>query len=153
MTENDCAIAVRDWADSVIPALATARHYLPSQKTILPDVAVEVEEKSIVMRDDRFSTRDIQQAALRVFELTLAFMVENSPGADQAESEQLRSFGADLERSLLTDGTLGGRVQMASPIMRFDYRLPFVEYPDGTRGRQMTMSFPVAELVQPGDFR
>jgi hypothetical protein len=40
-------------------------------------------------------------------------------------------------------------VYAASPIIRFNYRLPFVQYGDGTRGRQMTAQFPVAEPVQP----
>lgn len=151
MNENDVAEAVRDWSREVLPALLVGAHYLPDTKTQLPDVAVDVEEKSIALSDPRFPTAMFQQVAIRVFEVVCVFMVENSPGSAEAETEQLRSFGADLERSLLSDGTLGGRVPIASPLMSFDYRLPFVQYPDGTRGRQMTLSFPVGETVAHGD--
>jgi hypothetical protein len=110
-----------------------------------------VAEKLIVLSDERFRSIDIEQTAIRVFELECAFLtaLPDEPNRDEAETAQLRDFGSRLEASLLTDGTLGGRVEAASPLMRINYRLPFVQYGDGTRGRQMTAEFPVAESVQP----
>ncbi len=152
MTENECAVAVVAWARAVVPELTQGRSWVSAQKSGLPDVMGDVAEKSIVMEDDRFPHLGIEQAALRVFEVELAFMVDKAVGdpdssADEKETLKLREFGRLLEVSLLSDGTLGGRVFMASPIATFNYRLPFVQYQDGTRGRQMTLSLAVAEPV------
>lgn len=152
MNENDAAVAVTAWAREVLPELAEGRSWLTAQKTALPDVVADVAEKRIVRGDDRFPYPSIQQTELRVFECDLAFMVESENAApddeaDRAETEQLRDFGARLETAIHDDATLGGRVQMASPLAVFNYRLPFVEYGDGTRGRQMTLNLLVAELI------
>lgn len=151
MNEQECAEAVVAWSRAVIGELNEGRPYLTQQKTKLPDVVVDVAEKSIRLADDRFPHMDIQQAALRLFEVEAAFMVhheDNSATADKDESEQLRDFGARLEAALIADGTLGARVFAASQVgATFNYRLPFVRYGDGTKGRQMTLSFVVADLV------
>lgn len=155
MNENEVAEAVVAWSREVLSELNEGRSWLTAHKTKLPDVVADVAEKSIVLRDERFPRLDIQQAALRVFEVEMSFMVEKNTGdsADREETEQLRDFGERLEASLTTDGTLGDRVFAASPVgASFSYRLPFVQYEDGTRGRQMTLSFPVAEPIQPEDF-
>lgn len=152
MTEDQCAIAITAWVQQVLPELNAARSWLTAHKTELPDVVVDVAEKSIQLRDDRFPRIDFEQAALRVFEVEFAMMVEHKPdpGADELETKELRDYGARLEVSLLTDGTLGGRVFMASPLVTFNYRLPFVQYEDGTRGRQSVVALAVAEPVQSG---
>lgn len=150
MTEDDVAVAVAEWASDTLPELLASRSWLTAQKTQLPDVVVDVAEKSIALADARFPRlTEIQQTAMRIFEVEAIFMVDSNtePGADQAETELLRSFGARLEASLLADGTLGDKVFAASPLCNFNYRLPFVQYADGTRGRQMTMAFSVAEPV------
>lgn len=150
--EQDIAIQIRDWAAATIPELAVSRHYLSAEKTELPDAMAEVLQKRIVRGpDERFPFSQLEQAGLRVYDCELSLMVEKSADggieADQAETEQLRDFGARLEASLLADATLGNRVQMASPLAEFDYASPFVEWADGTRGRQMVMTLAVAELV------
>lgn len=145
------ATRVRDWAQGVLPELTSARHYLSAEKTTLPDVMAEVVRKRIVRSEEAFGASAIQQAGVRVFDCELSFMVEKAAEggleADQLETEQLRDFGARLEASLLSDGTLGGRVQMASPLAEFDYSSPFVEWADGTRGRQMVLTLSVGELA------
>lgn len=155
MTEDQVAEQLVAWARAELTELQEGRAWLTAQKTKLPDVVADVEEKSVVLSDPRFPRLDIEQAALRVFDCVLAFMVaidkEAAPAGqtvDQAETKLLRDFGARLEASLLSDGTLGGRVFMASPLVSFDYRLPFVQYEDGTRGRQMVTRLAVAEPVQ-----
>lgn len=150
MTEDQVADAVAAWVQAVLPELNAARSWLSASKTELPDVMVDVAEKSIALRDDRFPRIDFQQAAIRVFEVEFALMVEHTTGLDRdkQETEQLRDFGSRLEASLLSDGTLGGRVFMASPLLRIDYRLPFVQYEDGTRGRQSLVTLAVGEPVK-----
>lgn len=155
MNEDDIAVAVVEWAREQLPELNEGRSWLTAHKTKLPDVVADVAEKAIVLRDERFPRLDIEQAALRVFEVEMSFMVDKQTGdtADREETMQLRDFGARLEASLASDGTLGDRVFAASPVgATFSYRLPFVQYEDGTRGRQMALSFPIAEPVQPEDF-
>lgn len=149
MNEQDAAVAVRDWVLATLPELAAARHYLTAEKSELPDVMADVAHKRLVRGpDERFPFAQLQQAGVRVFDCELSLMVESSGGtADQAETEQLRDFGARLEASLLSDATLGGRVQMASPLAEFDYSSPFVEWADGTRGRQLVVTLAVGELV------
>jgi len=148
VNENECALAVEAWVVATLPALQESRHFLSGQKTLLPDVMVDVAEKRIATGDERFPFAQIQQAWLRVFELDLLFMVEHHGGeADKDEQEELRAYGRDLEGSLLEDATLGDRVQMASPNAIFNYRLPFVQYADGTRGRQLSVNLAVAELA------
>lgn len=153
MTEDDVAVAVKDWVLAELPSLTIGRSWLTAQKTTLPDVVVDVAEKGIVLQDNRFPRlTELQQVALRVFEVEFSIMTahEADGSADQSETEELRGYGATLEASLLNDGTLGDKVFMASPIATFNYRLPFVQYEDGTRGRQMAVALAVAEPVQPG---
>ena len=76
----------------------------------------------------------------------MSFMVDNAL-TDQAAA-QLRDFEARLLESVLKDATLGGRVPIASPQMEFDFTAPFVEYEDGTKGREMTMTIAVGHLVE-----
>jgi hypothetical protein len=154
MTENEVALELVEWSRATLPELVAGVHYLSAGKTRLPDVSVDVAEKRIARDDERFPYRQLQQTTIRVFECEAVFVVESeagpgapAPEADKRETEQLRDFGARLEASILNDATLGERVQMASELITFDYRLPFVEYADGTRGRQMTLNMAVAELV------
>lgn len=153
MDTDAVAVEVVAWARAVLDELKEGRSWLTAQKTKLPDVVADVAEKTIRLADDRFPTLDIQQVALRVFEVEMAFMVEHdeqAASADRVETVELRDFADRLERSLIGDNTLSQRVFCASPIgMTFNFRLPFVQYADGTRGRQMTLSFAVAEPVQP----
>lgn len=151
MNEQECAEAVVAWSRDVLPELNEGRPYLSAQKTKLPDVMVDVSEKAIRLSDDRFPDLDIQQAALRIFEVEAAFMVSHADSdiqADATESAALRDFGARLEAAMVTDSTLGARVFMASVVGAItNYRLPFVRYGDGTKGRQMLLSFAAADLV------
>lgn len=155
MNEQEAAEALVAWARDVIPELESGYHYLSGNMGELPAVSCDLVEKRITVEDDRFPYAQLQQVMLRVFEAEVVFIVESqsSPGnpsaeADRRETEKLREFGAVLEAKLLDDVTLGDRVQMASEIVTFNYRLPFVQLADGTRGRQMTLNMAVAELTQ-----
>lgn len=157
MYESEIAAAVEDWVKEVLPELAATYPHVTAAKADLPDGQVDLRRKAITMGrgDERFPYEQLQQRLLRVFDLQISFMVERGEGAtpeDQLDAdlkgtEELRSFGERLEQALLGNATLGDRVQVASPICEMDYALPFVEYPDGTRGRQMMFSMSVAELA------
>jgi hypothetical protein len=157
MYENDVAAAVEAWVKEVLPELAATYPHVTAAKADLPDAQVDLQNKAISYGrgDERFPYEQLQQRMLRVFDLQISFMVERGEGAtpeDQLDADlkgttELRDFGERLERDLLANATLGDRVQVASPICEFSYGLPFVEYPDGTRGRQMMFSMSVAELV------
>lgn len=152
MYEQAAALAVEAWIAEVLdPDLKATYPHVTAAKADLPDAQVDLQRKSIGYGrgDERFPWGELQERLLRVFDFQLSFMVEKGDGltADAEGTAQLRAFGERIEKALLEQPTLGDRVQMASPICEFNYGLPFVEYPDGTRGRQMTMTMSVAELV------
>jgi hypothetical protein len=139
--------ATGDWLLEMNPELVHAYPYSPMQKEAdLPDVVVEVETSDVRLADNDFPFRDIQQALIRRWDMSASFMVENT-NPEQA-AEQLRIFADRATSSVLSDSTLGGRVPFISPFISFDYTPPFVEYADGTRGREMTMTISVGELVE-----
>jgi len=109
-------------------------------------VVVETIEKETAINDDRFPMRGIQQRWIKVWSLLISIMVDN--GDPQAAADQLYEYADMLEAALMEDGTLGGRVPFVSPFYNFDFQSPFVEYPDGTRGRAMDMTLLVGELVE-----
>lgn len=150
MNERAVAEAVRDWARALIPELLAGYAFVSAEKAALPDVSVEVAEKRIELGDPTiFPHSAIQQVELRVFEVNVLLMVEKNDGqaADESETQQLQGFGEQIELAVREDTTLGERVPMTSPFLRIDYRLPFVRWPDGTRGRQMEVSLVVGEFI------
>lgn len=159
MNENEVATAVANWVEATLTDLEVVYAYETAQRGALPDAMVDVRSKTIDRGDDRFPHHQLAQAWMRVFTVTASLMVDSpsEASADREETEQLRSFGATLEQSALDDATLGGElpltpaVVICSPIMDFDYEQPFIQYPDGTRGRQMLATFAIAELIPEGD--
>lgn len=150
MYEQEIAEALEEWIKAVLPELKATYPHVTAAKADLPDGQVDVRNKSLQFGgDQRFPWGELQNRMLRVYEVAVSFMVAKEDGleADAESTAQLRDFGKRLEEALLSQPTLGERVQMASPIHTVDYALPFVEYPDGTRGRQMMMNMAVAELV------
>lgn len=149
MTNEEIINATLEWVAAVIPAVAgsTYNHVPPGKGKALPDVVGDLGEEAIVREHDEFLLGGLQQVALRVFRLGYSFMVEAGTTAAQAQTaaETLRAYAELLIGSALADHTLGGRVPFASPFLEFDYTSPFVEYEDGTRGREMNMQLTVAE--------
>lgn len=151
MTDQEAAAAVLAWAQGVLPELEGHGYaYLPAGKPKgLPDVAVELETRTLERSSPDFPLLNIQQALIRVRRFSLSFMAE--AGTDEAGAEAatilLRTFADRLEDALLIDLTLGERVQIASPFVAFDYAPPLVQYGDGTIGRQLVMALAVGELV------
>lgn len=149
MTSQEVAEAVLEWAQAAVPVLEGGYDYLPSQKDqLLPDVVVDVAEVEVTRQSAEFPMSQIQQAWLHIFRCELSFMVENTD--PQAAAQSLRAMEALTTASLMQDGTLGGRVDFVSPYFSYDFTPPFVEYADGTRGREMVMRMSVGEPVTGG---
>lgn len=155
MTEGEVVEAVVEWVAEIVPAVAENTYtYLPAGKAKgLPDVAVDIVTSEIVREDQDFQLMALQQVVLHVRRLALSFMVESGVTEEQAKgaTDTLRSFFDALVAGALADHTLGGRLALASPFLTVDYEPAFVEYADGTRGREMTVQLAVAEPLQADD--
>jgi hypothetical protein len=146
MTSDEIAGGVVEWARAILPALLAGYDYTVSMKDRLPDVVVDFTGVGVRRVDADFPYADLQQTLVVRHDLMLSFMVDNTEPASAAG--QLRSFADALLLSILQDGTLGGRVPFVSPYVTFDYTPPFVQYADGTEGREMTMTLSVADPVE-----
>lgn len=147
MTEQEAAVALTAFVEEKIPALAATYPYNTLEKGELPDAMVEVLNKRITRDDPAFPYAQLQQVYLKVFQCGVSFLVDADSGTDAQQTELLRGFGATLEDEATGDATLGGRVQFCSPLMTFDYDTPFIQYQDGTRGRQMVWSVALGEVI------
>ena len=151
MGEQEIAAAIEAWVQEVLgDDLKQTYPHVTAAKTELPDAQVDVRDKAVQMGgDQRFPWGELQNRMVKIFEVAVSLLVAKEDGleADAESTAQLRDFGERLEHALLHQPTLNDRVQMASPFHTITYALPFVEYPDSTRGRQMTLNMAVAELV------
>lgn len=155
MDELEIADAVAEWLEETLPALKKVWPFQTSAKTVLPDGMVEIQDKSIALGEEfvqRFPWGQLQQRMLKVFEIQVTCMVDakgapEDPTSSKETDDVLKGYGAAVETALLSQPTLGDRVQMASPLHTANYRLPFAQYPDGIKGRQMEFTMWVAELV------
>jgi hypothetical protein len=145
MTSDEVAAGTVAWAREVLPDLQDGYDYSVATKNLLPDVVVEFADQMIRLADTEFPYIDLQETMIVRYDLILSFMVDNTE--PQNAATQLRSFADALILSILQDGTLGGRVPYVSPFVTFDYTPPFVQYADGTEGREMTMTLSVADPV------
>ena len=155
MNEAEVTAAVIAWADALIDEIETTYDYPAAQVTgALPDFACEVLHKRIVRGDpELFPFSAIDQAWLRVFDCQISIMVDmGSTEADARNAHlQLYGFGETIENAIRSDAELGGELEarcFASPILDFDYSLPFAERPGGVRGRIMTVALSVGELIE-----
>lgn len=146
MTGAELADAVLAWARESVPSLEDGYSYTVSMKNKLPDVVVEFADQAVRLADGEFPFADLQQTMIVRTDFILSFMVDNTDPENAAT--QLRSFADALLLSILQDGTLGSRVPFVSPYVTFDYTPPFVQYADGTEGREMTMTLSVADPVE-----
>jgi len=147
VTSEDARQAVLAWVEEAIPELEASYDHVPSGKGALPDVIVEATRTGIEMGGgERFACWQLQQRAIYFVECSVSFMVDNSD--TKAAASLLHSIEERLVAGVLADATLGSRVPFASPLVEFDFTTPFVEYEDGTRGREMTMTLAVGDLVE-----
>jgi hypothetical protein len=155
MTESQIVEAVVAWIAEAIPEVADNSYdYIPTGKAKgLPDVAVDIVTSEVKMDDPEFQLLALQQVALQIRRLGMSFMV--SAGVDEAGARaatlELRTFVDRITAAVLADHTLGQRVPIASPFLLVDYEPAFVEYSDGTRGREVTVQMSVAEPLHMQD--
>jgi hypothetical protein len=131
------------WARATLPDLMAGYAYEPLQKGPLPDVVVLLNNSVTEFGNDAFFIGQLQQVMLQRYDMVLSIMVDNTD--PEAAASTLRSYADLLRSELFKDGTLGQRVPVASPLVTFDYSVPFVEYADGSRGREMTMTMSIAD--------
>jgi len=160
VNEQDVAVAVKAWLEETLPDLAIVYPHITAGKGALPDAAIDVQAKRIVPADlENFPFRQLEQSWLRVFPVEVSILTaleptdpeasieEQSADVEEREQAQLRGFGAAIEDAIFEDTSLGDRVYMCSPRIEIDYAAPFVEYDDGTRGRQMAASIVICETI------
>lgn len=153
MTEAQAEAAVLAWVLATCDDIETGYDYPVGTKDGgLPDAIV------VCLRKRRSTGRnegsdsplaDLEQAHIRLFDMAISIMVElgQTEGETRTAHKALEAFGAELEGSMSADATLGGRVFATTPEYTFDYEQPFVEYGDGTRGRDVLLTMTVFELV------
>lgn len=144
--EAEVVEAVAEWVTALVPELETVYQFATAGKAALPDVVIDVERTTVERDDPRFPHFQLQQAWLDVFEVVLSFMVDNTDAA--AAAALLRDVGWRVREQVRLDGTLGQRVFLTSPFVEVDYVPQFVEYADGTRGRQAVARIVVANPAE-----
>lgn len=147
MNSHEIVTGTGEWLTEVLPELQAVYPYSPLTKSNgLPDAVIEIEASGLRVSDEDFPLRGIQQRLIERWDLGISFMVLNEDA--EGAATMLRDFQDRCLSEVLSDSTLRGRVPFVSPFVTFDYTPPFVEYADGTRGREMTMSLSVGQLVE-----
>jgi hypothetical protein len=153
MDATAIADALRAWAEETIPALAGSGYSYPpmGKSKDLPDVVGGVDQESEAIRDDRFPWSQIQQTGVHLFESSISIMAEQGKTEEEAEAAMLflRTTVAELFAARRADNTLGGRVFDTGPEVSADYDPGFVQYADGSRGREVRITLTVAEPLEP----
>lgn len=148
MTSEQVAEAVVAWAVEELPALqGSYDHPEPDRLYPLPDVMAAVTGIRILDAAPAGlpTIGQIEQTLARVRDLRVIFAVD--PTDPDEASAQVEGFADTLTDSLLADHTLGGRVPGASPTVTWSFEPPFIEFDDGTKARQATLTLVVAEPV------
>jgi hypothetical protein len=131
-----------------VPDLEAGYPYAPATKPEpMPDVVVTLIRTFVQQGPgDAFTVWQLQQQLVEAYEYQLSFTVENLDPSLAAE--QLRAFRDQLIEAVLLQPTLKGRVPFRSPFASFDFDPAFVEYEDGTTGREMTMTLTIGDLAE-----
>lgn len=151
MSAQEVAEAVVEWAEAQIKELKAGYAYPGATSGALPDVWVVVQQIRTVPNDEEhFPFAGLQQVWLKEYPLELSIMAEQGEGEEAAKTthEALEGYAETLIGSALADVTLGSRVQMTSPRIEANLAEPFGERPDGTKGRELVMTFVVAEMIE-----
>lgn len=158
MDATEVSEALVEWALATCPELQGGYAYPPTGKnTTLPDVVAGVDSEEEKIVDERFPWSQLQQTGVRIFDCTLSIMAEQDiapePGPlaedpGKVATDQLRGMVRALMDAKRPDATLGDRVFDTDVRIRADYEPGFVEYADGSRGREVRISLTVAEPLE-----
>lgn len=165
LTEHTAAVAVVEWIGDTCAIPAERRFPYPqaTKTEALPDASAWVNSSRVQVGPDQaeFPLAFLQQVWLTIFVVEFQVMVEQGVAHpdDAVEEEvaaetaqaQLYDYATALRASIRgrqnLDGKLDGVGQLASPLLAFDFTVPFIEYEDGTRGRVMPGSISVAQQI------
>lgn len=169
LDEQTAAELVATWVGEVCGVPAERRFPYPqATKTAeLPDVAAAVTDSRVQRGpdDEDFPLLMLEQTWLNLFVVEFSIMVDQGSGDGTAESieaaaqtaqQAVYGYAKALREAIIDDPTLDGALDasagvFASPLIAFDFREPFVEYDDGTRGRIMPGVVRLAEAIpEPG---
>lgn len=155
MTNEEIIAALGSWIEGAIPEVAGHVYTAaPASKDLgLPDCALVLIREAPDLDEQQFPWAAVMQQ-IDGYTLTVvcSFMVE--VGADvageQAADAAVRSIAERVKRACRGEN-IGlsaepqGAVVGVAPT--FDYDPPYVEYQDGTRGREMSATLSVAQLL------
>lgn len=153
MTNEETIDAVLAWVSETVPEIGANVYAVvpPGKSKALPDCVAELASEGAAREDEDFPFGGLQQVGIYVWSVGLSIMVDAGQGDAGADTAQraLEGFVEALKTALFGDYTLGARVQMASALaFGADYTNPLVEYEDGTRGREVTLSMKIGELLE-----
>jgi hypothetical protein len=149
MDETQAAEAVVAWAGELLKIPEERRYSWPIDlKGEMPDVVAVVLRSRFAQSDSAFPFAQLQQAWLFVCEIEVSVMVDKADTDDDSEDVQraLEGYGKALREGAITDASLGGRVQMTSPLIEVEYPPPPPPDEGGIKARGMLMILRVAEL-------
>lgn len=148
MDTQDLCENVAAWALETASAIETSYTFTPASKPeAMPDVVVELARTFVqATGGDQFPFYSLQEVMVEGYDLEIAVMVDNRD--PEAAAESLRGIRDLLCAAVRLQPNLNGRVPFRSPFVRFDFTPPFVEYEDGTTGREMTMALTVGDIVE-----
>ncbi len=107
----------------------------------LPFVICDVRERRRTPSGET-GFQQYEQTALRIWTVRLMVMV--APNPDHQRTLELYDLTDELERSLVRDPTLGGRVESASPQVQVEFPGE-VDHPSGMVAKSAFMSIVVGE--------
>lgn len=142
MDTNELALAVEAWAAEASDDLNSYEHAPNELAKAMPLVLAEI-------KTDTVAEGKYEQAYMRVRGYELLFMVQpgETPDETWAASQLLSGYIDTLGERLRLDPTLGGRVEVASPLYSASYDPAEMEYADGTVARVVTMRIDVGETT------
>ena len=152
MTNEQIIDALAGWVAATVPDVDGKVYKAPpAEKDLgLPDCIVALLVEDPTLDDAQFPMlAGVQQIDGYTLRFGLSFMVQVEPGmAGELAADQLvRSYAEAIKRAVRADDAALGQRELIGVGPSFDYDPPFVQYQDGTRGREMTCQLAVAQLL------
>lgn len=151
MTNTEIMEALRGWVGQVVPDVAGKVYTAPpANKDLgLPDCAIVLVAEEPGLDPEQFPWVQLQQVGGYTLRLALSFMVEVGLGvaAEEAADLRVRGYAEAIKRRCHDESQTLGPREIVGRAPTFGYEPPFVEYEDGTRGREMTVTLAVAQLL------
>lgn len=136
-----------DWAAGLVN-LDDNKYSFPAEYKDkgLPDVACELVRVRVRQDadDPGWRVESVEQKRLRLYEVEIIFMVPPDPPqeATEALTDYIDTVTVNLENNGLKD-----KYHLVDANYTANFRPPFIEFDDGTRGRQVTLQLTVGERI------